>query len=219
MNNAIAETKANPSSDSVFVFRYGSESTIDRDVDAFESFFVNRYGEAAAVKIHERTVKNQKFLARALIVLGIATFVPKLVLRSESIFSITLIITGLMMLAYALYVYKKALKPYMATSQEIKQLVSEELSMARTKRNRIFDVSISDQGITTVHGVKTGMKQRHVKKWDEILCVDITDTLIFVKGITWFCRFQLGDDRFNQMASLLKENCGEVVNDERKRSA
>lgn len=199
-------------------FRYGNESAIDHDVDIFEDFYIDRYGKDAAAKVHNRAVGNQKFLGRFLIILGMATFIPKFILESESVFAITLIITGFMMIAFGGYTYRKALKPYEATEQEIKSLLTEEFAAARTKRNRIFDLSITDEGIETVHGVKTGVKQRHSKKWSDITCIDITDDLIFIKGITWLCRFQLGDERFNQIAKLLVDRCGDVTKDERCRS-
>ena len=209
-----AVEKSEHSSQELLV-HYGNELAIDRDVDLFESFYSARYGVDAAKKVHARTVKGQKFLARALIILGVATFVPKCIFRSDSVFAITLIITGLMMILFGIYTYKKALKPYEATEQEIKILLEEEFSAARTKRNRIFDLLITDESIETVHGVKTGVKQRHSKKWSDITCANVTDDLIFVKGVTWFCRFQLGDERFNQIAKMLVDRCGDAVKDER----
>lgn len=195
--------------------RYGNEVGLDEDVDLFQVFYTKHYGREAATKIYDKMRGSQRTIGIGCVAVGIAATFPKLVFQMTSPFAITLLITALMLIGYGGYKLWQARKPYDPTDEGIAELLYEEFKGARTKRNRIFDLFVTTKGIETTHGVKTGGKQRHYKAYEDMTCVDITDDLIFVKGITWFCRFLLGEERFERLASILKENCGSVVNDER----
>ena len=61
--------------------------------------------------------------------------------------------------------------------------------------------------MTVSFGTKTAVKQTRSKAYADISAVYATDELVFVKGLTWMSRFQLGDEPFGEVCRLLEKEC------------
>ncbi len=61
--------------------------------------------------------------------------------------------------------------------------------------------------MTVSFGTKTAVKRTRSKAYADISAVYATDELVFVKGLTWMSRFQLGDEPFGEVCRLLEKEC------------
>lgn len=191
-------------------FDYGSEGTIEKDVDIFEEFYRNRYGEEAITAFANR-IKRQSFtLGIMFCTLMVLLFIP-VIINSTSIFAYILLFMGLALGGVGVFFLIRAKRSQEYCRKNFDKLLDKEFASTRSVTKRLFNVCCTKEGIQVVFGVKTGIKQKRFRSYDELKTIVITDKLVFIKGLTWLCYFQMSESDTVDLLSILKTMCPTAI--------
>lgn len=185
---------------------YGSPANVDRDVDLFEGFYLAHCAEEALARMVQRTKRRSLALGACLCVAACLLAVP-MAMNPSSIFAVILLLMGGgLLVAGALFLWRAA-QARAYCGRRFRKLMDAEFAGTRSVTKRVFDVRFTEEGMTVSFGTKTAVKQTRSKAYADISAVYATDELVFVKGLTWMSRFQLGDEPFGEVCRLLEKEC------------
>lgn len=191
-------------------FEYGSESSIDKDVDIFETFYRDRYGKEAMSSFVNRIRRQYSTLGIMFCTVMVLLFVP-VVINSTSIFAYILLCMGVALGGIGIFLLVRAKNSRTYCQKNFEKLLDKEFASTRSATKRIFRVCCTNQGIQIVFGIKTAVKQKRFRYYDELKKIVITDQLIFIQGLTWFCFFQLNKTDKEKFISILKTMCPNAI--------
>ena len=183
---------------------YGSPANVDRDVDLFEGFYLAHCAEEALARMVQRKKRRSLALGACLCVAACLLAVP-MAMNPSSIFAVILLLMGGgLLVAGALFLWRAA-QARAYCGRRFRKLMDAEFAGTRSVTKRVFDVRFTEEGMTVSFGTKTAVKQTRSKAYADISAVYATDELVFVKGLTWMSRFQLGDEPFERSLPPARE--------------
>lgn len=187
-------------------FSYGNLEGVADDVDLFERFYAAHFKDEALAGLVRRTRRQSLALAVPLCLAGAALFVPPFV-NAASIFAFILLAMGVGLLCVGLFFLVRFACAHAYCERRFDRLMEAEFAGTRTATKRIFDVAFFETCVRVSFGAQTAVKQTRVKRYEDVKGVYATDDLVFVKGLTWMARFQMGDGRFGEVCALLAKKC------------
>lgn len=196
-------------------FDYGRPSTVDRDVDAFERFYRERFGQAALDSFTARVRRQSRMLGISLLVAMAALCLPVLI-NSASVFAYILLAMGLGLGGVGVFFLIRASRARRYCEAHLDDLLDKEFQATRTETKRVFHACCTDEGIEVRFGTKTGVKQRRHQPYDQMRLVIVTDELVFIQGLTWLCRFQMDEACYEDLIAILMRQCPQAVEDQRE---
>lgn len=193
-------------------FDYGTAAAVGRDVDTFERFYCERFGEDALRALIARTKKQYRswgiLLCFAMVLLAMPVFI-----NASSVFAYILLLMGIGLGGIGCFFLVRAARSEAYCKQHFDRLMQKEFAATRSVTKRVFHMRCTEEGIGVDFGTQTSIKQRRFQSYRKIGCIAATDNLIFIKGLTWVCREQMGDEQFRALGELLRERCPEVWDD------
>ncbi|WP_139651640.1 exopolysaccharide biosynthesis protein [Raoultibacter phocaeensis] len=196
----------------VFEIAYGTEGTVDRDVDLFETFYAGYFKEKALARLVARARSRNRILFLALCIGGVLLAIP-MAINASSIFAVILLAMGIALFGIGLYFAYRMVTAERYCKEHFGRLLDNEFAATRSVTKRVFDVRFTEQSVTVQFGSQTSIKQTRSKRYEDIAGVYVTDELVFIEGLTWLARFQLDERTFETMAALLQERCRERFHD------
>lgn len=196
----------------VLEIAYGTEGTVDRDVDLFETFYAGYFKEKALARLVGRARSRNRALFLALCISGMLLGLP-MAINASSIFAVILLAMGIALFGAGLYFAYRTATARRFCEEHFERLLGDEFAATRSVTKRVFDVRFTEQSVTVQFGSQTSIKQTRIKHYEDIAGVYVTDELVFIEGLTWLARFQLDEHTFETMAALLREQCKERFHD------
>lgn len=198
----------------VVSIEYGAEGAIDKDVDLFEAFYMERFKDDALGRFVKRSKKSSFRCAVAAFVFACFFPIPMIV-DSGPVFAKLLLFMGLVPFGVGVYFLLKCRNAQFRCEKDLEELVASEFYVSRTVTKRVFKAAFGAHDVKVFFGVKSGVHQKRSKAYADISRVVVTDELIFIEGLTWMCKFQMGDGVFDAVVHLLERKCPKAFVDER----
>lgn len=185
---------------------YGMLENVNKDVDLFGGFYLECFREEAFEKIVARTRKRALTGGVALCLVALL-FAAPMAINPSSIFAKIILAMGavLFIAGAASFVLAVCAREYGA--RHFERLIEAEFAATRSSTKRIFDIRFSEESVTVLFGAQSSVKQVRTKRYEDISAVYEAADLIFIKGLTWLSRFQMGDEAFEAVCGVLKKKC------------
>lgn len=193
-------------------FDYGTSAAVERDVDMFERFYCERFGEDALQALSARMRKQYRSWG-VLLCFAMALLAMPVLINASSVFAYILLLMGIGLGGVGCFFLVRAAHSEAYCKQHFDRLMQKEFAATRSVTKRVFHMRCTEEGIGVDFGTQTSIKQRRFRPYGEIGRIAATDDLIFIKGLTWVCREQMGDEQFRALGELLRERCPEAWDD------
>lgn len=189
-------------------FEYGSPGAVDRDVDAFERFYRVRFGEQALKSLTER-VRRQSLACGVSLCAAMGLLCVPMLINASSIFALILLLMGLGLGGLGVFFLIRAARAGAYCERNLDRLLDREFAATRSVTKRCFRVRCTEEGIGVEFGTRSSVKQKRFCPYGEISRICEDDGLLFIQGLTWMCREQMGEEPFEALTALLRERCPE----------
>ena len=189
-------------------FCYGSSTNVNKDVDLFKGFYLEYFQEEALGKIVART-RKRALIGGLVLCLVAVLFVAPMIINPASIFAKIILAMGVVLLAAGLASFGMAMRAEAYATNRFERLMESEFTSTRSGTRRVFNIYFSGGSVTVSFGAQSSVKQVRTKRYEDIPAVYETAELVFIKGLTWLSRFQMGDEAFGAVCNVLKEKCSD----------
>jgi hypothetical protein len=193
--------------DQLLEIKYGSPDGIDEDVDEFGRFYRALYSDEAIEKIARRMRRSYIAKAVASMVVGLPCLIP--VMIRTSTWSLVLLAMGAVCIAFGLYQISRMSKVESYCESNANDLLDDELNQARTSFRRVFKIAFLEDRISVDFGTSSRAKTHRSREYCQISAAIETETLFFIKGVTWLCKRQLGEIEQQRIREILFEKLGD----------
>lgn len=187
-------------------FEYGSPGVVDRDVDEFERFYRTRFGDWA-LKSFTGRIRRQSLIYGISLCIAMGLLCVPMLINASSIFALILLLMGLGLGGVGVFFLVRAARAEVYCQGNLDKLLDKEFAATRSVTKRCFRVRCTAEGIGVEFGTRSSVKQRRFRPYDDIRCIVATEDLVFIKGLTWVCREQMGEELFGAFVDFLRQRC------------
>lgn len=194
--------------DALLSFSYGKTGGIERDVDRFREFYLACFSKDARFALEAR-MRRTSWFAAAVCFAGACFCVIPVFVNASSVFAYVILAMGTVLAGTGACLSVRAVRSGERAARDFPLLMESEFASSCSATKRLFDVRMTGEGVSVEFGTTTGVRQQRLKRYGDIEEVAVDGDLLFIKGLTWLCSFNMDEDDYRAACRMLEQRCSD----------